>query len=124
MTACRALPTANGFLLLCLTLYKAAEFPRRSEGFKGFELVRIIAQDQMIYFCWFMLLAVLRIVSLTIKNRTAAVFLLSTSNPASLCILGDLLLINLKEAGSRLLCDRTNYGTSYLIEEIEISRLS
>ncbi|EJD02269.1 uncharacterized protein FOMMEDRAFT_157485 [Fomitiporia mediterranea MF3/22] len=104
-----ALPTLNGFLLLCLTLYKAAEYSRRSAGFRGFDIVRIIAQDQTIYFCCLIVISVLRIASFTVKSHLVAIVLVSASNPASLCILGDQLLINLKEAGSRILGGSISY---------------
>lgn len=39
-------------MLLVLTLYKAVEFWRISSGFKGFNLVKVLVVDQVMYFAW------------------------------------------------------------------------
>ncbi|EJD02270.1 uncharacterized protein FOMMEDRAFT_168770 [Fomitiporia mediterranea MF3/22] len=117
-----ALPTAYGFLLLCLTLYKAAEFSRRSAGFKGFQLVRIIVQDQTTYYCFLIAIAALRIATVFVRDIGIALVLIAAASPVLLSILGDQLLINLKEAGARCLDDEASYwvdnldGSSNLIE--------
>ncbi|KAL5504560.1 hypothetical protein ACEPAH_7221 [Sanghuangporus vaninii] len=44
------IPMAYGLILLVLALYKATEYWRLSSGFKGLHLVRVLIQDQVIYF--------------------------------------------------------------------------
>lgn len=39
-----------GLILMVLALYKAAQFWTMSAGFKGFALVKVLVQDQVIYF--------------------------------------------------------------------------
>lgn len=39
-----------GIILMALALFKAAEFWRMSAGFKGFNLVKVLIEDQAIYF--------------------------------------------------------------------------
>ena len=46
----RTIPLAFGTLLMTLAIYKAAEYWRLSSGFKGFLLVRVIIQDQILYY--------------------------------------------------------------------------
>ena len=41
---------AYGMILLCIALYKAAAYWKLSSGFKDFHLVRVLVQDQVIYF--------------------------------------------------------------------------
>ena len=35
---------------MALALYKAAEYWRMSAGFKGFRLVKVLIEDQLLYF--------------------------------------------------------------------------
>ncbi|KAL5524819.1 hypothetical protein ACEPAF_9965 [Sanghuangporus sanghuang] len=44
------IPLVYGLILLVLALYKAAEYWRLSAGFKGFTLVKVLIQDQVMYF--------------------------------------------------------------------------
>ena len=39
-----------GLLLMVLAIYKAAEYWKMSSGFEGFELVKVIIKDQVLYF--------------------------------------------------------------------------
>lgn len=39
-----------GVILMILAVYKAAEFWRLSSGFEGFNLVKVLIVDQIIYF--------------------------------------------------------------------------
>ena len=50
LIGCRVLPMAYGFGLLCLMLYKAIEFWKLSARFNGLSLVRILIQDQVLYY--------------------------------------------------------------------------
>ena len=50
LTCCRALQAIFGLLLLILAIYKATEYWKTSTGFNGFHLVRVIVQDQLLYY--------------------------------------------------------------------------
>lgn len=50
LTFSRIIPLAYSIILLALALYKAVEYWRMSAGFKGFALVKVLVQDQIIYF--------------------------------------------------------------------------
>lgn len=39
-----------GIILMALAIYKATEFWRVSNGFKGFSLVKVLIADQVMYF--------------------------------------------------------------------------
>lgn len=39
-----------GTMLMCLALYKAAEYWRMSDNLKGFSLIKVLIVDQAIYF--------------------------------------------------------------------------
>ena len=61
----RAIPLAYGVILLVLALYKAADYWETSAGFKGFKLVRVLIQDQIIYFLLWVVLLFRVLVSVT-----------------------------------------------------------
>lgn len=37
-------------ILMALVIYKAAEYWRMSNGLKGFDLVKVLVMDQLLYF--------------------------------------------------------------------------
>lgn len=39
-----------GLVLMALALYKAAEYWEMSAGFKSFTLVKVLVEDQIVYF--------------------------------------------------------------------------
>ena len=47
---CRCIPVAYSVILMVLALYKAAQVWNETQGTKGTELVKILIQDQVIYF--------------------------------------------------------------------------
>ncbi|EJD07103.1 uncharacterized protein FOMMEDRAFT_152461 [Fomitiporia mediterranea MF3/22] len=100
-----------GMILLCLALFKAAEYWRISSNFKGFHLVRVLVEDQVIYYGFVIFCCILRITANQTKNvNSIVVYILdSIENPTLLCILGNRLLINLKEAGEFGQNEGTNY---------------
>ncbi|KAL5498596.1 hypothetical protein ACEPAH_1950 [Sanghuangporus vaninii] len=104
-------PTTYGLILLCLALYKAAEYWKLSSGFKGFRLVRVLIQDQVVYYGLVIFCSACKIVDLVIIDISPAIsdILNVAGSPTLLCILGGQLLINLKEAGER----GANGGTNY-----------
>ncbi|OCB85046.1 hypothetical protein A7U60_g8003 [Sanghuangporus baumii] len=101
---------------LALALYKAAEYWKLSSGFKGFHLVRVLVQDQVIYFGFVIFCSGCRIVDISINEISpfAGDVLSAVGSPTLLCILGGQLLINLKEAGER----GANGGTNYTPESV------
>ncbi|KAL5476904.1 hypothetical protein ACEPAI_3090 [Sanghuangporus weigelae] len=104
-------PMTYGSILLCLALYKATEYWKLSSGFKGFHLVRVLIQDQVLYYGFVIFCFVCQIVEASIDEISPFVaYLLSAAgSPILLCVLGGQLLINLKEAGERGVNGGTNY---------------
>ncbi|OCB83933.1 hypothetical protein A7U60_g9142 [Sanghuangporus baumii] len=106
-----AVPMVYGLILLSLALYKAAEYWKLSSGFTGFHLVRVLIQDQVIYYGLVIFCSICQIMFESLANITSPVedILNIIASPTILCILGGQLLINLKEAGER----GANGGTNY-----------
>ncbi|OCB85033.1 hypothetical protein A7U60_g7990 [Sanghuangporus baumii] len=104
-------PMTYGLVLLSLALYKAAEYWKMSSGFKGFHLVRVLIQDQVIYYGFVIFCSVCKIVNISTVEISpfASDVVRAVGSPALLCILGGQLLINLKQAGER----GANGGTNY-----------
>lgn len=50
LTSYRTIPLVYEVILMILALYKAAAFWGASGGFTGFELVKVLIIDQVIYF--------------------------------------------------------------------------
>ena len=46
----RAVPMMYGLILLALALYNAAEYWKLSAGFRGLYLVRVLIQDQVLFY--------------------------------------------------------------------------
>ena len=46
----RLVPLSFGTLLLTLAVYKAMEYWKLSSGLKGFHLVKVLTQDQVLYY--------------------------------------------------------------------------
>ncbi|KAH8109712.1 hypothetical protein DFH11DRAFT_1547994 [Phellopilus nigrolimitatus] len=117
-----AAPMLYEIILMVLALYKAAEHWRETAGFSQFTLVKVLIQDQAIYFIIriradhsdrVILCSVMQIISfqLFIPNVLLANLLNVLGSPSLLCVLGSHLLVHLKEAGER----GANGGTSYRI---------
>ncbi|KAH8109719.1 hypothetical protein DFH11DRAFT_513647 [Phellopilus nigrolimitatus] len=106
-----AAPMVYAVILMVLSLYKAAEHWRETAGFSQFTLVKVLIQDQAIYFIMVIFCSVMQIVAdqLYIPNALLAELLNVLGNPSLLCVLGSRLLVHLKEAGER----GANGGTSY-----------
>ncbi|OCB87155.1 hypothetical protein A7U60_g5669 [Sanghuangporus baumii] len=107
------LPMAYGVILNVLALYKAAEYWRLSAGFKGFTLVRVLIQDQLLYFAIVIACCMFNIMEFRLQFSSD--FLSNVfnafGNPAFLSVLGSRMLFNLKVAGER----GQNQGTSYRV---------
>ncbi|EJD00618.1 uncharacterized protein FOMMEDRAFT_159379 [Fomitiporia mediterranea MF3/22] len=97
------MPLIYGMILLSLALFKAAEYWRMSPEFGGFYLVKVLIEDQILYYTFVVFCCIMNIVELRISNINPFVahLLTATGNPALLCVLGSHLSINLKEAGER-----------------------
>ncbi|KAL5514177.1 hypothetical protein ACEPAG_2265 [Sanghuangporus baumii] len=110
------IPIAYGLILLGFALYKAAEYWRLSSGFKGLHLIRVLIEDQVMYFAFVIFCCVLRIIFLSIRtvNIYVSSVLGAIGSPTLLCVLGGQLLINLKEAGER----GANGGANYTPESM------
>ncbi|KAH8109219.1 hypothetical protein DFH11DRAFT_1548514 [Phellopilus nigrolimitatus] len=115
-----AAPMLYAIILMILALYKAAEHWRETSGFSQFTLVKVLIQDQAIYFIIgleanysdrVIFCSVMRIMAIQfyIPNILLADFLTILGSPSFLCVLGSHLLVHLKEAGER----GANGGTSY-----------
>ncbi|KAH8109829.1 hypothetical protein DFH11DRAFT_1515146 [Phellopilus nigrolimitatus] len=106
-----AAPMLYAIILMVLALYKAAEHWRETAGFSQSTLVKVLIQDQAIYFIMVIFCSVMEImtIQLEITNILVANFLSILGNPSLLCVLGSHLLVHLKEAGER----GANGGTSY-----------
>ncbi|KAH8112195.1 hypothetical protein DFH11DRAFT_1745102 [Phellopilus nigrolimitatus] len=104
-------PLLYAIILMVLALYKAAQHWRETGGFSQYTLVRVLIQDQAIYFIMVIFCTVMKIMSieLIIPNVLLADLLDVLGNPSLLCVLGSHLLVHLKEAGER----GANGGTSY-----------
>ncbi|KAI5117640.1 hypothetical protein M0805_008446 [Coniferiporia weirii] len=115
------IPLIYGVILMALALYKAAEHWRVSGNFSGFNLVKILVQDQAIYFLMVIFSCVGKIIGGVIPlDSSMSVILGALSGPFILCVLGSRLLVHLKEAGEKGL----NGGTSYrarTMSDIEFS---
>ncbi|KAH8108367.1 hypothetical protein DFH11DRAFT_1711036 [Phellopilus nigrolimitatus] len=103
-------PVVYELILMVLALYKAAGFWRTSAGFQGFYLVKVLIQDQALYFILVITCSVARAISFQRTFDLVFVSFLNAIGSASLlCILGSWLLVHLKEAGEKGI----NGGTSY-----------
>ncbi|KAH8101662.1 hypothetical protein DFH11DRAFT_1523482 [Phellopilus nigrolimitatus] len=81
------------------------------DSFSQFTLVKVLIQDQAIYFIMVIFCSVMDIVAnqLFIPNAFIADLIAGLGSPSLLCVLGSHLLVHLKEAGER----GANGGTSY-----------
>ncbi|KAH8109716.1 hypothetical protein DFH11DRAFT_1515250 [Phellopilus nigrolimitatus] len=85
-----AAPMLYETILMVLALYKAAEHWRETAGFNQFALVKVLVQDQAIYFIMVIFCSVVEIIAyqLFIPNVFLANLLNVLGNPSLLCILG------------------------------------
>ncbi|THH04364.1 hypothetical protein EW145_g5573 [Phellinidium pouzarii] len=109
-------PLAFESVLMILALYKAAEFWKTKKGFSEFDLVKVLIQEQVIYFLLVIACSATKITALTIStNLLSATVLFEVLGSANLlCVLGSWLLVHLKEAVER----DTNGGQSYRLDAV------
>ncbi|KAH8109518.1 hypothetical protein DFH11DRAFT_1515423 [Phellopilus nigrolimitatus] len=98
-----AAPLLYGIILMVLALHKAAQHWRESNGFGHSNLVKVLIQDQAIYFVLVVFFSVMKVVAghLRIPNLLLANLLAVLGGPSILSVLGSHLLVNMKEAGER-----------------------
>ncbi|KAH8112198.1 hypothetical protein DFH11DRAFT_1511912, partial [Phellopilus nigrolimitatus] len=96
-------PMLYGIILMILALYKAAEHWRETAGFSKVTLVKVLIQDQAIYFIMVIFCSAMQIVSdqLYTTDVLLADLLDVLGSPSLLCVLGSHLLVHLKEVGER-----------------------
>ncbi|KAH8106516.1 hypothetical protein DFH11DRAFT_1712022 [Phellopilus nigrolimitatus] len=95
-------PVVYELILMALAVYKAVEFWRTSAGFKGFTLVKVLIQDQILYFIVVIACSLMQIITFRSSlNPAFANFLDTVGNASFLCVIGSRLLIHLKEVGER-----------------------
>ncbi|KAH8109186.1 hypothetical protein DFH11DRAFT_1515944 [Phellopilus nigrolimitatus] len=107
----KATPMVFAIILMTLALYKAVEHWRETAGFSQFTLVKVLIQDQAIYFIMVIFCSVIEIMApqLNVIIPLLANLLTILGSTSFLCVLGSHLLVHLKEAGER----GANGGTSY-----------
>ncbi|EJD03183.1 uncharacterized protein FOMMEDRAFT_20352 [Fomitiporia mediterranea MF3/22] len=104
-------PLVYDLLIMGLTLVRAAEFWHLSTGFRGFTLVKIIVFDQFIYFSLVIACCVFNVLQLIIHdiNVVPQTVIAALGSTSFLCVLGNRMLFDLKEAAQ----SGHNGGTSY-----------
>ncbi|EJC99034.1 uncharacterized protein FOMMEDRAFT_170790 [Fomitiporia mediterranea MF3/22] len=116
------LPMVYSVLLMALALYKATEFWKMQAGFKGFKLVKVLIQDQAIYFLLVVACVTMNVIEYKIylANNFWASVLINLGSASWLSVLGSRLLFNLKEAGENGL----NEGMSYRMKPLSLGEMS
>ncbi|KAH8109820.1 hypothetical protein DFH11DRAFT_1515063, partial [Phellopilus nigrolimitatus] len=104
-------PMLYGVILMVLALYKTVVVWRESAGFGQHSLVKVLIQDQAIYFIMVVFCSVMQILSKQVEAPDAVLadLLSILGSPSLLSVLGSHLLVHLKETGER----GANGGISY-----------
>lgn len=117
---CRAPPLMYDLILMTLSLYKAVQYWRESPGSTGIDLVKVLIQDQAMYFVLYarkhslhrsilthgqlhslIVNTSAQILSEVLQSSKLTGFLSVMGNPLMLCVLGSRLVVNMKEAGEK-----------------------
>ncbi|OCB91359.1 hypothetical protein A7U60_g1398 [Sanghuangporus baumii] len=98
-----SIPMVYSTILFALALYKAIGFWLINRGFEGLTLVRVLIEDQAIYFVLAIVCNLLNVMEfkLRVTNGLLSALLDTLGSPAFLCIFGSRMLFNLKEAGEK-----------------------
>ncbi|KAL5512043.1 hypothetical protein ACEPAH_5262 [Sanghuangporus vaninii] len=98
-----SIPMVYSTVLFALALYKAIEFWLINRGFEGLTLVRVLIEDQAIYFVLAIVCNLLNVMEfkLRVSNGLLSALLDTLGSPAFLCVFGSRMLFNLKEAGEK-----------------------
>ncbi|KAH8109890.1 hypothetical protein DFH11DRAFT_1861065 [Phellopilus nigrolimitatus] len=98
-------------ILLAFALHAAADFWKPA-GFKGFGLVNVVIQDQVLYFLIVRAYSAFNIATEQVEGANISiVYAYVFATPALPCIIGCWLLFHLKEAGEI----GVNGGTSFRV---------
>ncbi|KAH8111441.1 hypothetical protein DFH11DRAFT_1613150 [Phellopilus nigrolimitatus] len=103
--------------LMSLALYKAAGFWRSSAGFGGINLVKVLIEDQAIYFISVMLCSAAKLTGYWADiplDSNVRIFLALLSSTALVSVIGSRLMVHLKEAAAI----GVNEGTSYRMKTL------
>jgi len=102
---------------MAVALHGAARLRKETEGFKGFQLVNVVLQDQILYFFAVVFCSLTNVISYATEvNAIFSYVLVTIGSPALLCVTGSHLLIHLREAAEKGL----NEGTSYRLDSVSV----
>ncbi|KAL5525193.1 hypothetical protein ACEPAF_9062 [Sanghuangporus sanghuang] len=113
-------PLAYGSILLVLALYKAAHI-RKSLGYRGLKLVKVLIIDQALYFVSVIVCSIANIVTNVgpLQNLPAFLFALQVIGGAGfLSLLGSRMLIRLKQVSGRT-TEEASFGLSSDVSDPE-----
>ncbi|KAL5512042.1 hypothetical protein ACEPAH_5261 [Sanghuangporus vaninii] len=98
-----SIPMVYSTILFSLALYKAVGFWMINRSLEGLTLVKVLIQDQIIYFVLAIACNLLNVMEfkLRVSNGLLSALLDTLGSPAFLCILGSRMLFNLKEAAEK-----------------------
>ncbi|KAL5528839.1 hypothetical protein ACEPAG_4813 [Sanghuangporus baumii] len=117
-----SIPMVYSAILFLLALYKAIVYWKGNRGFEGSTLIRVLIQDQIIYFLLAITCNFLNVLEfkLRVSNGLLSALLDTLGSPAFLCIFGSRMLLNLKEAA-----EKDNYSTDQneFTRETEMSEI-
>ncbi|KAH8109344.1 hypothetical protein DFH11DRAFT_1861481 [Phellopilus nigrolimitatus] len=104
-------PILYAIILMVLALFKAAQHWRESAGLSQFNLLMVLIKDQAIYFILVIFCSIMGVVQYQFNIQTSllASLLPVLVYPRLFCVIGNHLLVHLKETGER----RAKGGTSY-----------
>ncbi|KAL5512054.1 hypothetical protein ACEPAH_5273 [Sanghuangporus vaninii] len=120
-----SIPMVYSAVLFLLALYKAIVYWKGNRGFEGSTLIRVLIQDQIIYFLLAITCNFLNVLEfkLRVSNGLLSALLDTLGSPAFLCIFGSRMLMNLKEAAEKGDCS-TNQNEFTRETEISAIRFS
>ncbi|KAL5490705.1 hypothetical protein ACEPAI_5539 [Sanghuangporus weigelae] len=103
-----SIPMVYSAILFLLAVYKAIVYWKGNRGFEGSTLIRVLIQDQIVYFLLAITCNFLNVLEfkLRVSNGLLSALLDTLGSPAFLCIFGSRMLLNLKEAA-----EKDNYST-------------
>ncbi|KAH8111439.1 hypothetical protein DFH11DRAFT_1613139 [Phellopilus nigrolimitatus] len=109
-------PLLFELVMMTLALYKAAQLWKATAGIEGMSLVKVLIQDQVIYFVMIMMCSIAKVCNYwtLVQSTPVTVILTLLGTTTLLCIIGSQMMVHLKEAGER----GVKGGTSYRMETV------
>ncbi|KAH8105637.1 hypothetical protein DFH11DRAFT_1643098, partial [Phellopilus nigrolimitatus] len=106
------MPMVYELILSILAIYKAMQLRRETAGFGRYSLLRVLIEDQAIYFVLVVFCSVIDIIGdqAAFTNIFLSTLLQFLGSPSLLCLLGSRLLVHLKKAGEREVNGEASYG--------------